>query len=102
MNTIGDLAYYVRSKNAGPFWVTIDIFCDNDQNYEKICHSKNLTKETIARIYHTDADLVKLFYLDNLQVIKISYPRACPQGGKYERDMHSGQQYLEVLDLEAE
>jgi hypothetical protein len=33
-------------------------------------------------------------------MIKISYPRAAPQGGMVERDMHSGQQYVRLLDVE--
>ena len=32
----------------------------------------------------------------------MSYPRAEPQGGVLERDMHSGQQYVPLLDLELE
>ncbi len=101
MTTIGDLAYYVRSKNAGPFWVTIDIFCDDEEKYKRICASPNINQETVAAMYHTEAKNVKIFFLDDLKVIKISYPRFCPQGGKDERDMHGGQQYIEVLALEA-
>jgi hypothetical protein len=33
-------------------------------------------------------------------VVKISYPRARPQGGACERDMHGGQQYVRLLDVE--
>jgi hypothetical protein len=33
-------------------------------------------------------------------MVKVSYPRAAPQGGMVERDMHSGQQYVRLLDLE--
>jgi hypothetical protein len=33
-------------------------------------------------------------------MIKISYPRTTPQGGMVERDMHSGQQYVPLLDVE--
>ena len=29
MATLGDLAKLVRSKNAGPFWLTIDIMFDD-------------------------------------------------------------------------
>jgi hypothetical protein len=33
-------------------------------------------------------------------VLKISYPRRTPAGGVEERDLHSGQQYTYLLDLE--
>ena len=29
--TLGTLAGQIRSKNAGPFWVTIDIFLRNER-----------------------------------------------------------------------
>ena len=40
MSKLSDVAYYVRSKNAGPFWVTIDIFCNNEESYKRIASSK--------------------------------------------------------------
>ncbi len=36
----------------------------------------------------------------SLKVLKISYPRPTSQGGVEERDLHSGQQYTYLLDLE--
>jgi hypothetical protein len=41
--------------------------------------------------------MVKRFEVPDLAVLKISYPRATPQGGTYERDMHGGQQYVRLL-----
>ena len=36
----------------------------------------------------------------DLAVLKISYPRRDPQGGMIERDLHGGQQYIRIVDLE--
>ena len=93
MATIGETAYYVRSKNAGPFWVTVDIFCGDKEVFEKISASKSVSKEKVAEVYGVRSEEVKIFYIPNLNVIKISYPRLVPQGQKYERDMHAGQHY---------
>lgn len=100
MSTIAQTAKYVRSKNAGPFWITIDIFFDTEDDYKKAKLSENLNQTLIAFTYGVKEELVKQFYLDDLHVVKISIPRLCPQGGAKERDMHAGQQYLEILDLE--
>lgn len=100
MATIAETANYIRSKNAGPFWVTIDLFFNDSEKYGIAKESKNLNKAAISELYHTKEEEVKLFFLDNLNVIKISYPRETPQGGLYERDMHSGQQYVQILGLE--
>lgn len=99
MTTIEQAAKYVRSKNAGPFWLTIDIFCSSQENFQLFKESATICPETFAQVYHVPADKVKLYYLTNLNVIKISIPRPEIQGNKYEKDMHSGQQYVQILDL---
>jgi hypothetical protein len=43
--------------------------------------------------------LIKMFAIDRLSTIKISFVRVSAQGGIIERDMHSGQQYVRLLDL---
>ena len=36
MPEIGAIADKVRSKNAGPFWLTIDIFCGSEAAFQRI------------------------------------------------------------------
>jgi hypothetical protein len=100
MAKVQELARYVRSKNAGPFWVTLEIFCDNDDSYQRIKNSQNITPQKIAALYGTNPGMVKIFYIDNLQIIKFSYPRPHPSGHKYENDMHAGQQYIRLAETE--
>lgn len=96
--TLGQTAKYVRSKNAGPFWMTIDIFCDNDEAYDQIKNSENLTEEKLKEIYHVE--MVEKYTLDDLRVVKFSMPRPYPQGSPHDADMHAGQQYICILDTE--
>ena len=100
MSTIGDIARYVRSKNAGPFVLTIDLFCDAQEQYEQLKSSQAVQAEAIAQVYHVAPDLVRIFYLPDLNVIKITLPRPHIQGERYENDMHAGQQYVRILDLQ--
>ena len=100
MAKIAELAQYVRSKNAGPFWVTLEIFCDNDESYRRIKNSPNIAPEKVAQLYGANAGMMKSFYIDNLRIIKFSYPRPKPSGHKYENDMHAGQQYIRIAELE--
>jgi hypothetical protein len=95
-----DVARAVRSKNAGPFWVTIDVFFDGPGTYARFKDSPSLSAERIAALYGVTADMVKRFAVDDLAVLKISYPRASSQGGIVERDLHAGQQFVRLLDLE--
>jgi hypothetical protein len=100
MAQVKDIAKYVRSKNAGPFWVTLEIFCDDDKSYNIIKNSPHITKEKIAELYRADVNHVKSFYVDSIRVVKFSYPRPFPSGHKYENDMHTGQQYIRLADVE--
>ena len=38
MLTLGEKVRKIRSKNAGPFWITIDIFCGNKKIYKEVCN----------------------------------------------------------------
>jgi hypothetical protein len=100
MPRLKDVARYVRSKNAGPFWVTVDIFFDGPETYARHKADPALSAEAVAALYGVDPARVKRFEVDDLNVIKLSYPRTAPQGGVVERDMHSGQQYVPLLDVE--
>jgi hypothetical protein len=100
MPTVNDVCRAVRSKNAGPFWVTIDLFFDSPENFRRYAESPALSAETFARLYGADPKLVKRFPVEALSMVKISYPRATPQGGMVERDLHCGQQYVRLLDVE--
>jgi len=95
-----DVCRHVRSKNAGPFWITVDLFFKNADCYAQYVDSHALQKETIARVFGIDPSAVKRFRVPDLNVLKLSFPRKVPQGGYLERDMHGGQQYVRLLPLD--
>ncbi len=100
MAKVRDVCRHVRSKQAGPFWVTIDFFFEDGEAFRRHAESPALSADAFARLYATDPALVKRFPVPSLDVLKVSFPRARPQGGMVERDMHSGQQYVRLLDVE--
>ena len=100
MPHLKDVVRHVRSKNAGPFWVTVDIFFHDEKSFSAYNSSPALSAETIADLFDVEAATVKRFEIPSLNTIKISFPRNHPQGGVIEHDMHSGQAYVRLLDLE--
>lgn len=78
----------IRSKNAGPFWISIDIFYHHD-DYQQI--SKLLTKQYIATLLHVHGDDIHIYDLQDLSVFKISLPRRHVQGSRFDRDIHGAQ-----------
>jgi Domain of unknown function (DUF4387) len=97
--TVGELAAHLRSKNAGPFWMTVDIFLDSDEDYDLLTASGVINRETIAALYLVDADDVQIFPVPSLRAIKISFPRRAVAGSFADRDQHAGQQHVPLAQL---
>ena len=86
MTRLADIAVNIRSKNAGPFWLTIDIFCGTDAAFVRI--AAGLTTDAVARAFQVLPDTLRRFELPELKVIKFSLPRPVVQGAPGDRDMH--------------
>jgi hypothetical protein len=96
---LGDIALVVRSKNAGPFWITLDIFFRNDADFAHVRNAGVLTAEKIGELYCVDAALVKRFELPAIKAMKISMPRPVVAGSFEDRDLHAGQQFVPLALL---
>lgn len=86
MTQIRDIVVKVRSKNAGPFWVTIDIFCGSEPAFDQIV--KSLSTDRVASLFRCEAKTIKRFDIPSLNVVKFSFPRPHIQGAVSDRDMH--------------
>ncbi|MGO4909500.1 DUF4387 family protein [Pseudorhodobacter sp. W20_MBD10_FR17] len=98
MTQVADIALKVRSKNAGPFWVTVDVFCGTPTAYHQLRNA--LKTEAIAALYHQPTQLLKRFDIPSLNVIKFSFPRPVIQGHRTDRDMHGAQWSTLLAELE--
>lgn len=98
MAEIGDIVEKVRSKNAGPFWVTIDIFCGTPEAYRRV--SEGVSTERVAGLFRTDAAEMKRFDIPTLNVVKFSLPRPQVQGTRFDRDMHGAAWAALVSELD--
>ncbi len=98
MAELGTIAEKVRSKNAGPFWLTIDVFCGDAARFSQI--SKALDDAKIAHLFKADAVALKRFDIPALNVIKFSLPRPVIQGMRQDRDMHGAQWAMLLEELE--
>jgi len=95
---LGELVVDVRSKNAGPYWVTIDVFCGSEAVYSKV--QTLLSKTFVATLYKQPEETMKYFELPDLHVLKFSFPRPVVQGSRYDRDMHGAQYSVLLSELE--
>ena len=99
MRTIENTVKYIRSKNAGPFWLTIDAFCNNVEDTERVAAAFENNRAKIAADFQVKSEDLQIYCLKNIFVAKISLPRVPIEGSRNERDMHGGQQYVSLLDI---
>ena len=95
--TLGDLALEVRSKNAGPFWMTLEALMPDDRTYRVA--DALITAELISELYHVPSASVQIFRIPDLHVVKVSFPRLITQGSLHDRDMHAGQQHVPLANV---
>ena len=73
MKILSEITKNIRSKNAGPFWVTVDLFFKDKDSFIYAC--KNISNEEVSNILKIKRNHLKRFDIENLKVIKFSFPR---------------------------
>jgi hypothetical protein len=97
---LSQCASLIRSKNAGPFALTFDVMFSSVPAYEWVKRSGVLTAERFAEIYGVPVKDVNAFECDQALAFKFSIPRPRVQGDFGDGDMHGGQQYAPLLEIE--
>ncbi|UWQ14110.1 DUF4387 domain-containing protein [Aliiroseovarius sp. M344] len=98
MTALKDIAEKVRSKNAGPFWLTVDIFCGSEAAFSRI--SEGLDTAKVAQLFKADPAALKRFDIQDLYVVKFSLPRPAIQGTREDRDMHGASFAVLLSDVQ--
>ena len=98
-----DLAAVIRSKNSGPFQITLDVLFDNKSIYEKIRDQKIITKESIAALYKMEESRIQeIVFFDTALGFKITYDRKISSGTCGERDVYGAQQHAPLAEIRIE
>lgn len=93
----------IRSKNAGPFQVTIDLMFNESATYERVLQSNILVAENIARLYQLDEHEIVIIPFEKVRAIKITMPRKWGSNGSgsaFDRDVYGAQQHGPIAALE--
>ena len=98
MANLGSLPVKIRSKNAGPFWLTVDIFCDTQAVFNTIRAA--LTAPRIASFLRAPEDTLLRFEIESLNVLKFSLHRPHVQGSRMDRDIHGAQLAVRLAEMD--
>ena len=97
---LSDIAQVIRSKNAGPRRLTLDIMLETDADYHRVTQSPALTTENIARLYRVPPEQVTLIPYPVGRAIKIVMPRTIMAGDPGDYDVYGAQQHAPLLEIE--
>jgi hypothetical protein len=97
MTDVGRYCTLIRSKDAGPFMLTLDFFfTDADARRALV---PVLSPDRIGALYGVDPATVDTYELPDINALKISFPRPVVSGDLGDRDITGGQQYALVVEL---
>jgi len=97
---LSDIAQVIRSKNAGPRRLTLDIMLSSDADYRRVVQSPALGRERIGVLYGLPADDVTVIPYPVVRAIKIVLARPIMAGDPGDRDVYGAQQHAPMLELE--
>jgi hypothetical protein len=100
MESLYALAKVLRSKNSGPFELTLDILFESEESYERVKNSGKLTPETVCRLYGINEGQLRHFvFFDQALGIKITLLREISSGSAGDRDVYGAQQHAPLMNL---
>ena len=100
MVKLRDLAKVCKSKNAGPFEVTIDVMFETREIYDKVVKSGVINEQLFARLYGVDAKDVLYTPYPAALALKGTIPRRVSSGDIGDTDVYGAQQHAPMLDVE--
>ena len=90
-----DLATVMRSKNAGPYLITIDMLFQHSSHVDRVLASANFTSCVIAQLYDLEEHDVQIHAYRPASAIKVTLPRGHTSAGSaLDRDIYGAQQYF--------
>jgi len=101
MATLGSLASQIRSKNAGPVRLTLDVFFENQETFDRVVESGVLTESRVASLYDIpEQNVIGIYELDRITAIKVSLKRPVPAGDIQDTDVYGTQQHVPLIEVE--
>ena len=93
-----DLAKIIRSKNAGPLYITFDLMFDSRDNMNEVV--RKLRKEQISEAYNVPVGQIDIIPYDCVDSIKITFPRKHVSGSLEDDDVYGCQQHMPLAQIE--
>ncbi|KAK0701306.1 hypothetical protein B0H67DRAFT_614359 [Lasiosphaeris hirsuta] len=99
---LASLANIIRTKNSGPFEITMDIMFRDDNAYKRVFHSNVLNRKTISSLYDIgdDGDILVCMWWEPALAFKATIRRVAPSGSFRDDDVHGSGFHVPLMYLQ--
>ncbi|MBR2500072.1 MAG: DUF4387 family protein [Clostridia bacterium] len=98
MKKLIDYTKILRSKNAGPLFITFDLIFNSKEDMEYV--QERLKKEDVSKAYDVDQDKIDIIPYKVVNSIKITFPRKNISGSLNDNDIYGCQQHVPLANIE--
>ena len=98
MKKLIDYTKILRSKNAGPLFITFDLIFNDRESMNYVLNA--LTKEQVAAAYDVAVEKIDIIAYEVVNSIKITFPRKNISGSLADHDIYGCQQHMPLAGIE--
>ena len=98
MKKLIDYTKILRSKNAGPLFITFDLIFNSSEDMEYV--EKRLKKSDIAKAYDVAEEKIDIISYGVVNSIKITFPRKNISGSLFDIDIYGCQMHTPLAEIE--
>ncbi len=95
-----DAARVIRSKNAGPLTLTIDLMFADGGTYERALAAPSLSPRHLATLYNQPVESIHVIPYPAAFAIKLVLDRKIVAGSPGDTDVYGAQQHGPLLEVE--
>lgn len=100
MPKLKDITKACKSKNAGPFELTLDIMFEDEQTFERVRKTGIICAELFSSLYNVPVNQVLLTEYPPALAYKATIERRIPSGDVGDTDVYGAQQHAPLLDVD--
>ncbi len=95
-----EVSNVIRSKNAGPYELTLDVLLKEQEMFKKMREKNVINAKVIAELYKIpEEDVISIVYFPNAKAIKATIVRPLASGALGEQDVYGAQQHGPLVDF---
>jgi hypothetical protein len=100
---IRDVARVIRSKNSGPYELTLDIMFTERRYYDLFKARSIVSPDLVCRLYGiAPEEVLDIMYFEPANALKVTIRRKIASGAPGDTDIYGAQQHAPLLSIEFE